>query len=99
MGGSDSRNRLNEGTALGIARNLARTHHRFRNESPPRSLDDVDARLRERGLGALVPAALAAYASEWARLERQSRRHIELSLPLSTIIVAGADGGLDSDGC
>lgn len=95
MGGSDSRNRLNEGTALGIARNLARTHHRFRKESPPRSLDDVDARLRERGLGALVPKALAAYASEWARLERQTRGHVELPVPLPTIVVTD----VDSDGC
>jgi hypothetical protein len=56
-----------EGMALGIARNLARTHYRFHPE-PGRPLDEVDARLRERGLGELVPVALDAYAAEWSRL-------------------------------
>jgi hypothetical protein len=61
---------FDEGLAVGIARSLARTHYRHRDDPDGRVLAEVEDRLRERGLGALVPVALGAYAAEWTRLTR-----------------------------
>jgi hypothetical protein len=81
---------FNEGVAIGIARNLARTHHRHQGELNSRSLVDVEERLRERGLVGLVQEALSAYAEEWGRLDHAQRRGAA-----ETLVPHASDAGLD----
>jgi hypothetical protein len=85
---------FNEGVAIGIARNLARTHHRHRGELDASALVDVEERLRERGLVGLVQEALSAYADEWSRLDREQRRGATETLEITN---AGAELDDDSD--